>query len=140
MPQPHLGAAPAHGLLEHLKRGRSVLTPDIVLTPGGPQQGHAIVVEEGRLAYVGPAGALEPSDAARARALPGHAIVPGFVDAHTHLAQTFGKILIGGEPAQMRHWWHTPNRHLDGAPIELVRSVQGLLRVVEYLDAMRGKL
>jgi hypothetical protein len=49
-------------------------------------------------------------------------------------------VLVGGEPAQMRHWWRTPNRHLDGAPVDLIRSVQGLLRVVEYLDAMRGKL
>ena len=49
-------------------------------------------------------------------------------------------VLVGEDPAQMRHWWHTPNRHLDGAPAELTRSVQGLLRVVEYLDAMRGKL
>ena len=49
-------------------------------------------------------------------------------------------VLVGGDPAQMRHWWHTSNRHLDGAPVELIRNVQGLLRVVEYLDAMRGKL
>jgi len=49
-------------------------------------------------------------------------------------------VLVGGDPAQMRHWWHTPNHHLAGAPVELVRNVQGLLRVVEYLDAMRGKL
>jgi hypothetical protein len=49
-------------------------------------------------------------------------------------------VLVGGDPAQLRHWWHTPNRHLDAAPVELTRSVQGLLRVVEYLDAMRGKL
>ena len=29
--------------------------------------------------------------------LPGRAIVPGFVDAHTHVGQIFGKALIGGE-------------------------------------------
>jgi len=49
-------------------------------------------------------------------------------------------VLVGGDRAQMRHWWHTPNHHLAGAPVELVRNVQGLIRVVEYLDAMRGKL
>jgi hypothetical protein len=40
----------------------------------------------------------------------------------------------------MRHWMHTANHHLEGTPAELMSRVQGLLRVVEYLDAMRGKL
>jgi Protein of unknown function (DUF2384) len=48
-------------------------------------------------------------------------------------------VLVGGEAAQMRHWMHTDNRHLGGVPAELMRSVQGLIRVVEYLDAIRGK-
>jgi hypothetical protein len=48
-------------------------------------------------------------------------------------------VLVGGEAAQMRHWMHTDNSHLGGVPAELMRSVQGLIRVVEYLDAIRGK-
>ena len=40
----------------------------------------------------------------------------------------------------MKHWMHTHNHHLGGAPAELVRTVAGLMRVVEYLDAIRGKL
>jgi len=35
---------------------------------------------------------------------------------------------------------HTANRHVGGVPAELVRSIQGLNRVVEYLDAIRGRL
>ena len=46
--------------------------------------------------------------------------------------------LVGGDPAEMRHWMHTPNRDTGGVPVEQVRSVQGLVSVVEYLDAMRG--
>jgi len=49
-------------------------------------------------------------------------------------------VLVGGDPAQMKHWMHTANHHTGGVPAEQVRSVQGLLRVVEYLDAIRGKL
>jgi hypothetical protein len=30
--------------------------------------------------------------------------------------------------------------HTGGVPSEQVRNVQGLMRVVEYLDAIRGKL
>jgi Protein of unknown function (DUF2384) len=46
----------------------------------------------------------------------------------------------GGEPRQMKHWMHTHNLHVGGVPAELVRSVAGLVRVVEYLDAIRGRV
>jgi len=48
--------------------------------------------------------------------------------------------LAGGDGRQMKHWMHTPNRHLGAVPAEMIRSVQGLNRVVEYLDAIRGRL
>lgn len=48
--------------------------------------------------------------------------------------------LVGGDRDQMRYWMHTPNRHTGGVPAEQVRSVQGLVRVMEYLDAIRGKV
>lgn len=47
--------------------------------------------------------------------------------------------LVGGDPAAMRHWMRTENRHTGGVPAEQIRGVQGLIRVVEYLDAIRGK-
>lgn len=49
-------------------------------------------------------------------------------------------VLVGGDQAQMRHWMRTENRHTGGLPSEQIKSVQGLTRVLEYLDAMRGKL
>jgi hypothetical protein len=49
-------------------------------------------------------------------------------------------VLVGGEPAQMQHWMHTPNHHTGGIPAEQVLTVQGLVQVTEYLDAMRGKI
>lgn len=49
-------------------------------------------------------------------------------------------VLAGGEPRQMKHWMHTHNHHVGGVPAELVRSVPGLMRVVEYLDAIRGRV
>jgi hypothetical protein len=47
--------------------------------------------------------------------------------------------LVGGDRAAMRHWMHTENLHTGGVPAEQVRSVQGLSRVLEYLDAIRGR-
>lgn len=49
-------------------------------------------------------------------------------------------VLVGGDHQQMQHWMHTENLHTGGIPAEQVKTVQGLVTVVEYLDAMRGKL
>lgn len=49
-------------------------------------------------------------------------------------------VLIGGKPDDMKHWMHTENRHTGGIPAEQVQTVQGLSHVLEYLDAMRGKI
>lgn len=49
-------------------------------------------------------------------------------------------VLVGGNVQQMRHWMETENFHTGGIPAEQVKSVQGLTGVLEYLDAMRGKL
>ena len=48
-------------------------------------------------------------------------------------------VLVGGDREAMRHWMRTENLHTGGIPFEQIRSVQGLSRVVEYLDAIRGK-
>jgi hypothetical protein len=49
-------------------------------------------------------------------------------------------VLVGGEPRQMKHWMHTHNLHVGGVPAELIGTVPGLVRVVEYLDAIRGRV
>jgi hypothetical protein len=48
--------------------------------------------------------------------------------------------LTGGDGAKARAWYEAPNRHLGGVPAERVSTVEGLVSVVQYLDAMRGKL
>ena len=48
--------------------------------------------------------------------------------------------LVGGSPEKASAWFRAPNHHLGGVPAERVRSVEGLVDVVHYLDAMRGKL
>ena len=47
--------------------------------------------------------------------------------------------LVGGDPEKARAWLHARNAHLSGVPLECVQSVAGLVRVDEYLDAVRGK-
>jgi uncharacterized protein (DUF2384 family) len=49
--------------------------------------------------------------------------------------------LVGGDAAKARAWLSAPNRHLGGhAPSALIRTTPGLVRVADYLDAMRGNL
>jgi hypothetical protein len=48
--------------------------------------------------------------------------------------------LTGGSIEQMRHWMKTENHHTGGVPAEQIKSIQGLVTVVRYLDAIRGKL
>lgn len=47
--------------------------------------------------------------------------------------------LVGGNSEQARDWMHAGNLHLAGTPVEMIRNVGGLVHVVEYLDALRGK-
>ena len=48
--------------------------------------------------------------------------------------------LVGGDDAKARLWLHANNDHLRGVPAERIRTVEGLVDVVQYLDAMRGRL
>ena len=45
-----------------------------------------------------------------------------------------------GDDTKARTWFHAYNTHLGGVPAERVRTVEGLVHVAEYLDAMRGQL
>jgi hypothetical protein len=48
--------------------------------------------------------------------------------------------LVGGDVGAARNWLHAENSHLAGVPARLIQTVTGLVDVVEYLDAMRGKV
>jgi uncharacterized protein (DUF2384 family) len=48
--------------------------------------------------------------------------------------------VVGGNADHARSWLHSPNLHLGGVPAEIITTVPGIVRVAEYLDAMRGKL
>lgn len=48
--------------------------------------------------------------------------------------------LMGGDDEKSELWLHAHNEHLAGIPAERIRKVEGLVDVVQYLDAMRGRL
>ena len=65
----------------------------------GPMRDAALVVESGRVAWTGPAGSAPAADASYD--VGGRAVIPGFVDSHTHLvfagdrAQEFAARMTG---------------------------------------------
>lgn len=119
-------------LLDALKRQRFVLKPEILLTRDGPRSDQALVVDGDRVVFAGPSSALGDDDDAAALSLTDHAIVPGFTDSHTHLGQTFGKILIGGEPAQI---WRRIWAPMEAASDEEAAYVSAKW---QFLEQLRG--
>ncbi|MFK0235279.1 amidohydrolase family protein [Streptomyces vinaceus] len=113
--------------------GPLLLVPDAVLLPEGPAAGTAVVVADGAFRAVGPAEELERThprlDPLR---LPGHLLMPGFIDAHHHLTQSFGSALAYGEPSEIfRRVW-VP---LEGALDEESAYTAAKLAA---LEALRG--
>ena len=47
---------------------------------------------------------------------------------------------ILGHGEQARAWLEGNNLALCGRPVELIRATEGLVRVVQYLDAYRGRI
>ena len=45
---------------------------------------------------------------------------------------------IVGDESTARKWLNSENRGLNARPIELIRNTEGLVRVVQYLDASRS--
>lgn len=48
--------------------------------------------------------------------------------------------LLDGNDEQMKHWIKTENRAFNATPLDMMKSVQGLARTVQYLDGMRAKI
>ncbi|HVS66488.1 MAG TPA: antitoxin Xre/MbcA/ParS toxin-binding domain-containing protein [Thermoanaerobaculia bacterium] len=46
--------------------------------------------------------------------------------------------LLGGDGEQSRRWLRAHNHHLAGVPADLLQTAHGLVRVADYLDALRG--
>jgi hypothetical protein len=90
------------------------------------------------------AGVLGVSEASVSRLQRGRGLSPGSKEGE--LALLFVRLyrsldaLVGGDDQKARAWLHAENDHLRGVPAERIRTVEGLVDVVQYLDAIRGRL
>lgn len=46
--------------------------------------------------------------------------------------------LVGSDESKRKAWMHSVNKALHGTPSELIRSPEGLVRTLAYLDGMRA--
>lgn len=107
------------------------LLPDLVLRPDGVRRDAVLRIENGRITAIADARAHDPSAPPPLR-LPGCAVVPGFIDAHTHLGQTFGKSYVFGEPSQIwQRIWGPLEGSLSPERVEIAATWM-------CLEALRG--
>jgi cytosine/adenosine deaminase-related metal-dependent hydrolase len=118
---------------EEFDREELLLTPEVVLLPDGLAYGQAVLVSGGIFRQIGPVEQLlrERPDL-HPVTMNGHLLMPGFIDAHHHLTQTFGKALAFGEPSEIfRRIW---------APLESSLDEQSAYLSVKLaaLESLRG--
>lgn len=102
-------------LAESLKSGTLLLHPEHLLLRDGLVPGHSVLVEDGVFTDLGPRAMLAARHAhVPSVELPGKLVMPGMIDGHHHLTQSFGKSLAYGEPSEIfRRVWVPLESSLD---------------------------
>lgn len=116
-----------------LAKDRYLVAPEAMLVDGEILHGQAAVVESGVFLEVGPLEVvrhhhrdLDPVS------LTAQLLMPGFVDAHHHLSQSFGTALAFGEPSEIfRRVW---------VPLEITLTEEELYASAKLaaLESLRG--
>jgi 5-methylthioadenosine/S-adenosylhomocysteine deaminase len=117
----------------HLAADRLLLLPEQIMLRGGPVRDHAVVVSNGVFEDVGAApDVLARHPDLTPVALPHALLMPGLIDAHHHLSQTFGKALSFGEPSEIfRRIWIPLEGSMDEEMVYLAAKLGAL-------EALRG--
>jgi 5-methylthioadenosine/S-adenosylhomocysteine deaminase len=105
-----------------------LLAPGRMLLNTGCESGQALVVRGGVISDLGPRDNVSTRNPdLTVRDLPGHVVMPGFIDAHHHLTQSFGKALAFGEPSEIfRRLWVPLEGSLDENGVYLSSKLAAL--------------
>ena len=126
LPLSVLSAQAAASLSQQVRQYVSVSDPTIALTNvtvidgtgSAPKPNQTIVIQNGRIAEVGPASSVRPPAGARTMDLAGSTVIPGLVGMHDHLFYT----AAGGRAAQMSY---TGPRLYLGSGVTTIRTTGG---------------
>lgn len=113
--------------------------PGVVLTKAFLNAGQALGLRNRELALIVGASEASVSRLARERLIEPNTKEGELALLFLRLFRSLDA-LVGGDETKARAWLHASNTHLDGIPAERIRQVEGLVDVVQYLDAMRGRL
>ena len=110
-----------------------LLFPDQIMLRDGPAAGHGLLIDGGKFRDLGPAtDVISRNPGVPVIRLDGKLVMPGFIDAHHHLTQSFGKALAFGEPSEIyRRIWVPLEASLDDNLVELTSKLAAL-------EALRG--
>lgn len=113
---------------EFFSRPDYLLAPEWVLLPTGSTTGYALAVRKGAIADVGPREIVAAQNPDLTLLdLSGYLVMPGFIDAHHHLTQSFGKALAFGEPSEIfRRIWVPLEASLDERGVYLASKLAAL--------------
>ncbi len=115
-------------------RQARILKPEWLLSAQGPKRGRAVVLgEDGQFVAVGTAADLEARFPHLPTIdLPRRLLMPGFIDTHHHLTQSYGKALVFGEPSEIfRRIWVPLEQTLDSRHLYAASKLAAL-------EALRG--
>lgn len=114
--------------------------PDAVLSKATVRAAEQLGLTQARLARV---LGLSPATASRLASgdwrIPKDGKIWELATAFLRLFRSLSAI-TGGDMQAMRTWMHTPNTALGGEPAQLIGHAEGLIRVLHYLDAVRGRV
>lgn len=118
---------------EQFGGAKKLLVPELLMLPEGPKRGQAVLVDGGKFRSVGPTRELIAAHPGlRPVRLDGYLIMPGFVDAHHHLTQSFGKAQSFGQPSEIfKTIWEPLEHALDEESAYLSAKLAAL-------EALRG--
>lgn len=107
--------------LDKLHERPTLLLAEQVLLADGVHRDIAVLISAGVIEAVGPVAQLlsryAEADVVR---LPRRLLMPGMIDAHTHLTQSFGKSLVFGEPSEIfQRIWVPMEQFMDAEATEL---------------------
>ena len=121
--------------IDALQSPELLLKPELTLIDEVPQTGMGVVVQQGKFTDVGPFNEmLSRHPNLRVVDLPSRLLMPGFIDTHNHITQSYGKALAFGEPSEIfKRIWVPLEQHLTDEDLQISAQPSAMPAHVQVL-------